>query len=31
MKLNKIIEETALQCKLNTKYKNLQYLKQSIY
>jgi hypothetical protein len=26
-KLNKIIEETALQCKLNTKYKNLKYIK----
>jgi predicted ribosome quality control (RQC) complex YloA/Tae2 family protein len=25
--LNKIIEQTALQCKLNTKYKNLKHIK----
>ena len=25
--LNKIIEQAALECKLNTKYKNLKYIK----
>jgi hypothetical protein len=25
--INKIIENTALECKLNTKYKNLKYIK----